>query len=602
MNQDNLQGMPISDTPERSEEAQQAFFDATLLAARGAEDRVGAVEHDLLVAGVRIRLRFAGDALATEFMPALAHLLLPAGEDAADAVFHVWDSRSTGVAMVPPPFPRSCLSERGDIWGFNSRRIRSAFHWSEYAVCLFSVAERTGIYWIDSSDGLPYWTRSSPLRTLFHWVMELHGRQLVHGAVVGTDAGGVLVMGKGGVGKSTTSLACLDAGMRFAGDDYVIVGLDPEPTAWSLYCTAKLAPDQLTAFPGLQSVATPSRPGDEKTVVILHPAHADRFAPSLPLRWLLTPGFGDQADSGFEPIAPVALHHAAAFTTMSQLPHAGAHTHDFMGRLVHALPGARLRLGRDVHSTPATLRALLERADAAPIEAPATPTPLVSVVIPVHNGAHFLAEAIASVLDQHYPALEIIVVDDGSEDDIAAAVAALPVEVRFARQDNAGPAAARNRGIRMASGELLAFLDVDDLWLPDSLQAMVAQLLDEPGIDVLLGRGQLARIVEDEAGRRHEYIGNPEESFPYYIGAAVYRKRVFAEIGGFDERLHFGEDTDWFKRLEESGPRLRRLQQTSLIVRRHDGNMTRGKSATELNMLRTFKLALDRRRARAAEA
>lgn len=601
MNHEDLQGLQVSDTPERSEAEQQAFHDAVMRATIEAEARVGIVEHDLLVAGVRIRVCFAGDRLATEFMPALAHLQSTEDRCEPDAVFHVWDSRSTGVDMVQPPCPRSCFSERGDIWGFNSRRIRSAFHWSEYSVCLFSTIDRTGIFWVDNCDNLAYWTRSSPLRTLFHWVMELHGRQLVHGAVVGTAKGGTLIMGKGGVGKSTTSLACLDAGMWFAGDDYVIIGLEPEPTAWSLYCTAKVAPAQLAAFPALQDLATPCKPGDEKTVLVLYPGRDRHLAHSMPLRWLLTPGFGNQPTTCFEPISPVTLHHAAAFTTMSQLPHAGAHTHAFMGRLVHALPGARLRLGTDVHSTPDALRSLLDQALVASVDPP-TETPLVSVVIPVFNGAHFLADAIASVIEQAYPALDIIVVDDGSGDGIEAAVAALPVEVRFVRQFNAGPAAARNRGIRMATGELVAFLDVDDLWTPGNLRTMVEQMLAEPTFDVLIGRAQLARIVDGEPGRGLDYIGNPDESFPYYIGAALYRRNVFADIGGFDERLRFGEDVDWFKRLNESGPRLKRLPQTSLIVRRHDGNMTQGKSATELNMLRTFKLALDRRRARPADA
>ena len=80
------------------------------------------------------------------------------------------------------------------------------------------------------------------MRTLFHWLMELYGRQLIHAAAVGTDIGGALIVGKGGVGKSTTSLASLAAGLRFVGDDYVIVGFDPHPTAWSLYCTAKVSP------------------------------------------------------------------------------------------------------------------------------------------------------------------------------------------------------------------------------------------------------------------------------------------------------------------------------------------------------------------------
>ena len=78
--------------------------------------------------------------------------------------------------------------------------------------------------------------------------MEASGRQLVHAAAVGTDEGALLITGRGGVGKSTTALACLEAGMQFLGDDYVVVGLDPEPQVYRLYGSAKLTSNSSSAF------------------------------------------------------------------------------------------------------------------------------------------------------------------------------------------------------------------------------------------------------------------------------------------------------------------------------------------------------------------
>lgn len=582
---------------DRSEEEQRAFYQATVDRALTAQAHAGATIRLIELAGVRIRLAFAGQQLLDEFMGALAHLQLDDPAGPADAVFHLWDTESTGIAMLPPPLPGQNFTDRGDLSGFSSARYRSAFHWSEYSVCVFDTETQVGAYWVDRVSNLPYWARSSPMRTLFHWLMERHGRQLLHAAAIGTDTGGVLIVGKGGVGKSTTSLSSLVEGLRFAGDDYVVVGFDPEPTVWSLYCTAKVTPRQLAAFPELEPLADPLGEGDEKAVIRLFPDHADRFARALPLRWLLTPRFGEGTDTRFEPISHVVLHQAAAFTTLAQLPHAGAMTHAFIARLIDALPGARLVLGSEVGAVPgAIVRLIEEGAEIAMEQVRQAARPLVTVIVPVFNGAHFLPSAIASIVAQHYPALEIIVVDDGSTDGIEAAVAASPVELRFFRQNNAGPAAARNYGLRDASGDLIAFLDVDDLW-PDGTIAALVEIMDAaPETDVVIGRARMARIVD---GGGDEPYDDPGGVYPYYIGSALYRRRVFDRVGPFDDGLRFAEDSDWFQRLKESGGVLQRIERTTLVVRRHDGNVTEGKTLVELGMIQAVKRALDRRRAQA---
>ena len=99
---------------------------------------------------------------------------------------------------------------------------------------------------------------------------------------------------------------------------------------------------------------------------------------------------------------------------------------------------------------------------------------LLSVIMPVYNGAEFLAEAVASIVAQAYQPLEIIVVDDGSTDETATIVQSLGGEIRYLYQFNQGPAAARNAGLALAQGDLIAFLDVDDLWPADKLAQQMA--------------------------------------------------------------------------------------------------------------------------------
>ncbi len=592
------------DFPKRSEIEQKAFFDHVYEKTLKAQCARGAIEHFFDVAGTKVRLLFAGDRLVRELVPALEHLrAAPSAQ--ADVTFNIWDSETTGVDMPPPPCDRTHFTDRGDIWGFNSERFRIAFHWIECSVNLMDRDSKTAVFWVQTGDTLPYWTKASPLRTLFHWWMEMNGRQLLHAAAVGTRNGAVLITGQGGVGKSTTALAALAHGMNYVADDYLIVGLDPEPKVYSLYSTAKLNPDQVDTFPQFAPLISPGGScSEEKAVMYLFPQFASQISPALPLRAILTPRITGGSGTTLAPADRETLYRAAAFTTMSQLPYVGRRTHDFIGRLTECLPGFDLALGSDLEGIVQEIVGLLaleaDLSSSFTSSASRTPaagaTPLVSVIVPVYNGAAFLRDAIENILAQGYPSIEIIVVDDGSTDDIDSAVASLSTNIRFFKQNNSGASAARNRGIQDSSGEFIAILDVDDLWPENNLKVLVDVLREQTHIDVVHGHGQLMEL--DDATGQYEYVGNPRESFPFYIGAALFRRSVFETVGLFDTKLRFSEDTDGFNRAHEIGVALKRLSLVTLLVRRHEQNMTHGKSLIELNTLQVFKKALDRKRQR----
>jgi len=593
----------------KTEAFQIDFFQRCYERFLRAKKSAGELRRCYHVAGTTVQLVFAGENLVPHIAPALDHLRIPDVDRRPDLTLCIWDSESTSIEMAPPPCRSESFTDRGDIWGFTSSRIKTAFHWVEYSVNLMDHAAGTGIYWVQSAATLPYWVHASPLRTLFHWWMEKNGRQLLHGAAVGTEDGAVLMTGKGGIGKSTTALACLQSGLSYLADDYLIVRLDPEPLVYSLYCTAGVTADHTVKFPDLSKRVQRVRGfGEGKAVMFLYPQFAKQIVSVLPLRAIAMPQRVDRDESAFTPAPGRGIERATAFTTMSQLPYVARHTHDFIRRLSTTLPGYVFEVGKDLgkipvaiadfiggqpHAQPSHHTSLHDPVDSAE-------RPLVSVIIPVLDGERFVKDAVANVLSQNYPALELIIVDDGSTDRTAEIISQLPCDIRYFRQDNGGPAAARNRGIRDASGELIAFLDVDDLWPENSLSLLVDELSRDPEIDVVHGYAQL--LGSNPENSTYEYLGNPKEAFRYYIGAGVYRKSVFATVGLFDAALLFGEDTDWFTRARESGARIKRIEDVTLFVRRHGQNMTQGKNLVELNTLLLFKKALDRKRTRDARA
>ena len=594
----------LSDVPLVSEDGQRAFFKASLERALAAEAKMGSVERCFEVAGAILRLSFAGERLVECLVPALAHLEVSAA-CRADAVFHVWDSESTGVAIMPPICPKEHFTRRGDIWSMVSRRFKSAYLMAETTVALMDVETATGVYWIHTARDLPYWTKAAPFRILLHWWMETRGCQLIHGAAIGTEGEGVLITGGGGIGNSITALACLAAGLQYLADDCLVVEPGPRPRVHSLYSTATLEWSQMARFPRFAGIArNHGSPEGDKAVIFLHPALDGQLARSMTLKAILTPNIVDRSASGLEPVSGPLLERAAGFTTMTLLPHVGRHTMAFIERLVANLPGLRLNLGYDDAAIPATIRALLKRSPAAVAalaypapQLPAADRPLVSAIVPVRDGASFLPEAVASIQAQHYPTLEIIVVDDGSTDDIQDVLHRLPAPIRYFRQEPSGPSAARNRGIREAKGEFIAFLDVDDLWPPDNLSLMVDAISGSPGWDVVHGFAQIMRQMPDTG--QYEFIGNPLEVFLDYLSAGLYRRSVFDKVGMLDESLTYFEDVEWFYRARDAGLAIERLQQISLYVRRHGQNMTRGGTQREFSPM-ALKKILEYKRLRAS--
>jgi glycosyltransferase involved in cell wall biosynthesis len=180
---------------------------------------------------------------------------------------------------------------------------------------------------------------------------------------------------------------------------------------------------------------------------------------------------------------------------------------------------------------------------------------LVSVVVPCYNQAHFLGEAIESVLAQSYPRFEIVVIDDGSTDNTSE-VAGRYRGVRCIRQDNQGLSAARNSGLRHSKGEYVVFLDADDRLLPEALRAGLECLQAYPECALAFGTYRL--IASDGSflkQQRQRVVGKDSYAALLqrnYIGVpavVMYRRAVFASVGGFDSSVDASADADMYLRI-----------------------------------------------------
>jgi glycosyltransferase involved in cell wall biosynthesis len=216
--------------------------------------------------------------------------------------------------------------------------------------------------------------------------------------------------------------------------------------------------------------------------------------------------------------------------------------------------------------------------------------PLLSVIIPVWNGEQYLAEAVTSVLEQGYTPVEIIVVDDGSTDRTAKIAADFKDSVKYVYQSNQGPAAARNKGLEIARGDVIGFLDADDQWQKKSLTNMLECMNQSPETEIVMGKIRLWRLKEDKS----EEFSEPGIAF--CNGCALFRKEVFYKVGLFDPALRYGEDLDWFMRARDRNVSIVVLDQVFLLYRRHQSNMTRGTDPITLNVTKVLKKSLDRRR------
>jgi hypothetical protein len=331
----------------------------------------GPVQQWYRIGGHDVCVRTIPEQDARRLRPALGHLAMPeAPASAAGLTISAWSGATPSAPPVLADLLRRLRTDwrlecgpRGEVLELHSVGISAIYNAGPNVLTVVDFDQNRGWLLKLDDDAFPYWEVGSPFRFLLHEWFAARGLQYVHAAAVGTEKGGVLLVGKGGSGKSTTALLCAAAGMQYAGDDYCLI--DPA-RAWahSLYNTGKLkGSEDYARLPGLKGLSTNpdsfERGGADKAVYFLDEIWPDRIVAGMPLRAIVVPQITGQAATRLEPCSAFDALVAMLPSTVGQLPAATNEDCDRMVALAEKLPAYLLHLGTDTRGIPSALTTLL---------------------------------------------------------------------------------------------------------------------------------------------------------------------------------------------------------------------------------------------------
>ena len=338
---------------------------------------LGLEEKAFSIGGFGVRLRFAGQRWSGILTKALDHL---------QAKWHAEPvRRQLTISILDGSLPQrnpllrlylktlvdfwpDYTGPRGELVNLHGGSVMAFYQPGPDVLSIVDLEADLGFFWKRDLSPLPYYEAGSPMRALLHAWMREQGVQFVHGGAVGTKSGGVLLAGKGGSGKSTSVLACLDSGLKYASDDYCAIACSDSDRwqVYSLYNTAKLKSDSdLAPFGCLAAhVWNPERGPDDKITIFLNQSFPQKLISQFPLKAVLLPVITGQTDTWIEPSSQGAALMALGPSSLAQLPASGPSDLNSIARLVSSTPCFRLNVGTDLTQIPDAIGELLGRLNA----------------------------------------------------------------------------------------------------------------------------------------------------------------------------------------------------------------------------------------------
>ena len=338
------------------------FREAESVVSRIASTASACTEFDFSVDGLVIRCRFFDDALVDKIRPAFEHLAIGMRASSVDLTIHLW-TEHPDLPSVPPAHPLMLETARKHLLRLCSDSRFKAFDedWLGSRTWI-DLDAGEAFYCVRSAASLPYYETAAPLRALLNAFLNRHRRQLVHASAVGDSRGGLLLVGEGGSGKSSTALLCLDSPLFHLADDWCVITPGVSPRLASAYNSAKLRPDNLHRFPALAArIHNHDRLDEEKATLFLHRHFPEKLLSGCPARALLLPTVTGEATTRIERVAGTAAWRAMVSCTLAQIPGADRDSITLMSAFSARLPAYRILLGSDLPAIPGVLSALLDQ-------------------------------------------------------------------------------------------------------------------------------------------------------------------------------------------------------------------------------------------------
>lgn len=310
--------------------------------------------------GLAIRLCFLAERSAAYVMPALQHLECAPTDDVSLAVM-ICDRKSTAALLLKSPWYEQIEECRDKILMVNSASFHMQYNPDSTIYSVMDTDTKKAYYYANDFMKIPYYEKSAPLRFVLHWWCELHAMCLVHAAAVGVDGAGVLLVGRGGTGKSSLALSAAVHGLKYAGDDYVGLSNKPITSAVGIYCSAKVNTDVLGKLPALHGhVANPDRADNDKALLFLDENFKSVWTKEIPLKAIVAPKISE-GKAGLKKSPAIQIFAEIASSTIFQMPGSGAQTLRTLKNIFQELPVYTFELDTDFAANARLLQEFCER-------------------------------------------------------------------------------------------------------------------------------------------------------------------------------------------------------------------------------------------------
>jgi hypothetical protein len=340
--------------------ARGVLRDLVTVLERAAQERP-AITRRYRIAGLPVALHVGATGGAQDMLRAIEPLASPGDTAPALLSLHVWDGRGDAIALPESPVLRRDGAPEAGLGGYSGDSLRAFYQPVAGALSLLDSASGRGHWWLRDAATAPYYERAAPFKHVLQWWIADRGGAMLHSAAVGIDGAGLLIAGPSGSGKSSSALACVDAGFSFASDDYVLIDAAHPPSAHMAYATAKVLRSSLARHVHLAPHFRNLAREDEKPMLFVHELAPNRIGSALSLGAVVLPVVAHRATTGLSPIRPAEMLRALAPSSVMLFPLAGDAAFRRMADLCRELPCWRAELADDPADVAGALRELLAK-------------------------------------------------------------------------------------------------------------------------------------------------------------------------------------------------------------------------------------------------